>query len=131
MVKTVIKEIFITILLCAILVLVLAVVFYDYIPINKTIPEPVKYTMPEELSDIKEELLYSIDTSDENTKIETITLDEEDLAIYKQTKSYDAGKANPFEEYSEEPEQGTTDEKQENPTPTKSSGTLFDDGTTK
>ena len=147
MVKQIIKEAFVTILLCAALCLVLAIVFYEYIPINKVVPEPVQYSMPNELSEVKEELSHSIDQYDEKEPILTYTIDEDDLYGYKQTRTYNAGKADPFEVYSDEPETADTntedtpvksEENKQNSesttTHTKkttSSGTLFDDGSTK
>ena len=38
MLKSVFKEIFIMLLLCVAIVLILGVMFYNYIPTNKTIP---------------------------------------------------------------------------------------------
>ena len=38
MLKSVFKEIFIMLLLCVAIVLILGVLFYNYIPTNKTIP---------------------------------------------------------------------------------------------
>lgn len=104
MAKTVIKEIFIMLILCATLALVLAVVFYDYIPINKVVPEPIAYTMPKELSEVKEELNTSFMDKSEDLVV-SYSIEPEDLVGFKQTKEYEAGKANPFEVYEEETEE--------------------------
>ena len=146
MIKTVLKETFIMLMLCAVIALILAVFFYDYIPINKVVPEPIAYSMPEELTEVKEELQNSITNANEKV-VMTYEIDESDLAGYKQTKTYDAGKANPFEAYSEEtaPEQteennstNTTENNSsgtattsENKTNSTSTGTLFEKGNTK
>ena len=146
MIKTVLKETFIMLMLCAVIALILAVFFYDYIPINKVVPEPIAYSMPEELTEVKEELQNSITNANEKV-VMTYEIDESDLAGYKQTKTYDAGKANPFEVYSEEtaPEQteennstNTTENNSsgtattsENKTNSNSTGTLFEKGNTK
>lgn len=146
MIKTVLKETFIMLILCAVIALILAVFFYDYIPINKVVPEPIAYSMPEELTEVKEELQNSITNANEKV-VMTYEIDESDLAGYKQTKTYDAGKANPFEAYSEEtaPEQteennstNTTENNSsgtattsENKTNSNSTGTLFEKGNTK
>ena len=42
MAKTVIKEIFIFLLLLLVIALVLGIMFYDYIPNNKTVPTALK-----------------------------------------------------------------------------------------
>ena len=47
MLKSVIKEIFIILLLSIAIVLILGILFYDYIPINKVIPDREAYTTPE------------------------------------------------------------------------------------
>ena len=146
MIKTVLKETCIMILLCATIALILAVFFYDYIPINKEVPTPVAYSMPEELTEVKEELQNSISNANEKVVL-TYEIDESDLAGYKQTKTYDAGKANPFEAYSEDTSaennnnnngSDTTDNNNSetsttnnNKTNSNSTGTLFEKGNTK
>ena len=48
MFKSVIKEILIMLLLCVAIVLILGVIFYNYIPTNKAIPNKLAaYTTPE------------------------------------------------------------------------------------
>lgn len=131
MFKKVIKEIFILLLLIVVVALLLAVAFYDYVPINKVVPEPVTYSMPTELTEIKEELENTVvDTSEE--AILTYEIDEKDLSGYKQTKNYDAGKANPFEVYVEEPKESTENTNQiEKNKGENTSGTLFENKNTK
>lgn len=104
MAKKIIKEVFIMLLLCATLALALAVIFYDYIPINKVVPEPVLYTMPKELSEVEEELKTSFIDESEDLVV-SYSIEPEDLVGFKQTKEYEAGKANPFEVYEEEIEE--------------------------
>ena len=58
MAKKVIKEIIIILLLCLAIILVLGVLLYEYVPINKIIPEAVSYTTPE---DISEEINKEVD----------------------------------------------------------------------
>lgn len=139
--KTIIKESLIILLLCIIIALILAVIFYDYIPTNKIIPEQVSYSMPAELSEVQEELSNTFNTDNEKV-ILTYEITEEDLTGYKQTKIYEAGKANPFDVYKEE----TTSTKEENSNnsqqeeqklkepstnKTNSTGTIFETGNTK
>lgn len=93
--KNFLKELMITILLCIALVLILAVIFYDYIPINKTIPQPVEYTMPASLSDVKEELNKAVQNEEERI-IVTYEIDDSDLSGYKKQGSYKEGKVDPF-----------------------------------
>lgn len=96
--KNVIKEVFIMLLLCVAIILILAIVFYDYNPTNKEIPKLVTYQMPSELSEIKEEIETPLSNGEEQI-IRTYELTEDDLKGYEKT-NYDAGKVNPFEAYS-------------------------------
>lgn len=91
--KTIFKEVIITILLLIAIVLIMMVIFYDYNPINKIVPEVEPYKTSEE---IKNEL----DAQDGNFQLETIektySLDSADLSKYKNSDLYVQGKANPF-----------------------------------
>ena len=91
MIKTILKEGVITILLCVAILLILSVIFYDYNPLTKTVPNKVAYVAPNE---IKEELEGEI--SRLNTTNIVYTIEGTDLNIYKQSNSYVSGKANPF-----------------------------------
>lgn len=91
MVKSVIKEITIMLLLCIAIVLILGILFYDYIPTNKVVPKKEAYTTPE---NVKEEIEERI-TELEKTEI-SYEITGSDLNLYKQSASYKPGKANPF-----------------------------------
>lgn len=80
MTKKILREVFIMALLFIVIALLLAVIFYDYIPINKMVPEPVSYKMPEELSDIQNELKNTIVETTDKEAILTYEIDETDLA---------------------------------------------------
>lgn len=98
MFKTVIKEIIIVLLLIIAIVLILGVFLYDYIPTNKIIPKVEQYQVPE---NIKSELQENINANETQTII-TYEIDQGDLKIYEKGKEYRKGKANPFEQYSNE-----------------------------
>ena len=78
MLKIILKETIITLLLCIAILLILGVLFYDYNPLNKIVPNKISYTVPEEIkNDIQDNevkdfleggfnLVYSIDSSDLN-----------------------------------------------------------------
>ena len=91
MLKSVIKEIFIILLLSIAIALILGILFYDYIPINKYVPERQAYATPE---NVKKELEENI-TEEEKVEV-TYEVTDADLNIYKQTGTYTEGKANPF-----------------------------------
>lgn len=105
MVKTVIKEIFIFLLLLVSVVLVLGVLFYDYVPNNKVVPTALKpYQLTE---DAQEELDKTINSSSENI-VKTYYIDSSDLSVYASTKDYNKGKVNPFEDYTKESQTNST-----------------------
>ncbi len=93
MAKTIIKEIFIILLVTIAIGLVLAVIFYQFIPSNKIIPSEVTaYSAPEE---VKEEISESANEELSET-IAIYEITDSDLDLYKSTKSYNPGKVDPF-----------------------------------
>lgn len=93
MAKTIIKELIITLLLCLVIILLLGVLLYDYVPMAKTIPNEVSYTTP---TNVKEDL------AEENVEKEIIKsyeINSDDLNNFKRVKNYKPGKANPFSSY--------------------------------
>ena len=106
MAKSIAKEIIISLLLCLAILLVLAVLLYSYIPSNKTIPELVSYTVPQEAKQVLEET--DIDSSQ---VIMTYEINSSDLSTAQRTNDYNPGKVNPFSTYKVEQqtaEGGTT-----------------------
>lgn len=105
MAKTIIKEIFIILLVCIAIVLVMALVFYEYVPSNKSIPAKVEaYKTPANIqTEITENTIESYTTQEHDYTIENT-----DLSKYQASQSYNPGKANPFEEYSDSTNGGNT-----------------------
>ncbi len=92
MIKTILKETCI-ILLCVAIVLILGVIFYDYIPANKAIPNKLAtYTTP---NNVQTEIEENIVIDDEKENI-TYTITGADLNLYKQSHAYVTGKPDPF-----------------------------------
>lgn len=91
MVKSIIKEIFIMLLLCVAIALILLILFYDYIPTNRVIPTKEAYVTQE---NVKAEIAEQI-TELEKTEI-SYEITDADLNLYKQTSSYKPGKSDPF-----------------------------------
>lgn len=126
MLKSVIKEIFIILLLSIAILLILGILFYEYIPINKTIPEKEAYVTPE---NVKKELDEEIANENQTENI-IYEITDSDLDLYKQSGSHTEGKANPFvlentttnsiedPNNSEQNNSGTDDTKDEEPTNT-------------
>ena len=98
MAKNVIKEIIIILLLCLAIILILGILLYEYVPISKTVPNPVSYVRTEAV----EEELASSDTIDESQLVMTYEINSSDLNNYQQMQEYKPGKANPFAAVSED-----------------------------
>lgn len=92
--KTILKEIIICLILIAAILLILTVLFYDSIPMNKVVPTKVTYTLPENLQSELDKTLEA-----EQEVIITYTIDEKDLGVYEKTNSYNPGKIDPFSTY--------------------------------
>ncbi len=98
MAKSIIKEAGIVILLLLAVALILGIIFYEYIPSNKTIPVEIKeYALSE---DIENELKESI--IEGQNIVTTLYISDDDLYRYESTNNYDKGKANPFADYTKE-----------------------------
>lgn len=96
MIKSIIKEILIVLLLLVAIALALGVLFYEYIPTNKTVPSVATYTTSESVSnELNEEI-----TGEEQVLV-TYEITSTDLNTYTKTKDYQKGKVNPFSTYEE------------------------------
>lgn len=93
--KTVIKELIIMLLLSLVIILLLGILLYEYVPMTKTMPNPVSYTTPE---NVRQELADTEDI-DESQIIMTYEVDATDLSNYTSIQDYKPGKANPFSSY--------------------------------
>lgn len=87
-----IKDFITSALIVICIVMVLFVIFYDQIPLNKVIPEVEEYNLTPEM---KNEL-----ENDELAEIQEVIvdyyIDATDLNTYEQTNEYVGGKSNPF-----------------------------------
>ena len=93
MIKSILKEIFISIGLCLTIALVMAIMFYEYIPMQQTIPKISKYVRTESL---EEELRITTEQQEVSKTIVTYDVGKSELNGYEKTKKYVAGKPNPF-----------------------------------
>jgi len=96
MAKSIIKELIIILLILLAIILALGVLFYDYIPTNKTVPSVGQYSTSEE---VKAELEEKI--TEDDTVLVTYEITPSDLKKLEKTKDYEKGKVNPFSTYSE------------------------------
>ena len=114
--KAIIKELFIMALLLMVVVFMVGIVFYEYMPNNKTVPEPIAYRTDSSTTAILQEI--SSTTTDSGTNNTTTTaVDEpiisysigsEELSTAASKHSFTSGKTDPFAEYVE-PVATTTD----------------------
>ena len=81
MFKSVFKEIIIVLLLCVAILFVLGILFYDYNPINKVVPNKIAYNVPE---NIKNELSESVENA-LSVENKVYTIEGSDLNIYKKS----------------------------------------------
>lgn len=99
MVKSVLKEIIITLLLCIVILLILGIIFYDYNPLSKIVPNKVAYETPQEVKNKIEESEVK-DILEDGVNI-VYSIDALDLNIDRKNNSYVSGKINPFAEIAE------------------------------
>lgn len=88
----VIKEIIIFLLVCLAMMLLFAVVLYEYIPSRKVVAEVVTYSATEE---IQQQLADNVD-QETNEVVLTYEVTSSDLNNYEITNEYVPGKSNPF-----------------------------------
>ena len=93
MIKSIIKEFFIILILCLIILAILSILFYDYNPISKVVPSKVAYVTPQSVNEILEEESVE-ELVDAESRVYTI--EGSDLNLYKKSKTYDPSKENPF-----------------------------------
>ncbi len=94
MVKSIIKEIIIILLLLLAVILALGVLFYDYIPNNKTVPSVSTYKTS---STVQNELDEKV--TEAEPVLVTYEITSEDLQKLEKSNVYNKGKANPFSTY--------------------------------
>ena len=96
MVKTIIKEVLIVILICLALVLGLSIVFYNFNPSNKVVPNKISYTTSDEIKALKGETNVE-DVVGEGFNV-IFKIENADLQNYTKSNRYIDGKAHPFGE---------------------------------
>ncbi len=89
------KEIIFALLLCLLILLVLALIFYNFIPNNKTLPELEQYSTPAEISkELNEEA-----GADEERVVLTYQVDAPEVENYERINSYNPGRPNPLQNF--------------------------------
>lgn len=102
--KKIAKETIIILLLILAIILILGVLFYDYSPAKKVLPEKVAYTTPE---NVVQELATG-NSVDSGEVVMTYEVNADDIKNYKKVNQYVAGKKNPFASIEQNTENTTT-----------------------
>ena len=97
---TVVKELLIFLLLSVVILLTLAVFFYDYYPTQEAV-ESVQYVADSDTSATIEEINSSRE-SGTSSLLKSYAIGQSDLKNYEYARSYDKGNAHPFRELDDE-----------------------------
>jgi len=100
----IIKEIILMLLTCLAGMLLFAVIFYNYIPNRKIVPEVAQYNASEKIKALKAD---DIDKRNE-TIIKTFQVTSSDLINYEIANDYVPGKSNPFGSAKSNPDAGSS-----------------------
>lgn len=92
MTKSILKEIIIILLLIFAIILLLGVLLYDYVPMNKVVPQDVKYVAAEDTKVALDEKK----ATDSESVVLTYEVTATDLKNYQKVNEYNAGRKNPF-----------------------------------
>ncbi len=96
------KEIIIFALLLVVVLFVLFVLLYDFIPGKKESIKSVEYvaenSVSEVLEEIKENTGVDVQAKNQETPLKSYSVEAEDLDVYASENSYESGKSNPFDE---------------------------------
>jgi len=103
--KSISKEILIMALLLMIVVFMIGMVFYKYMPNNKTVPEPITYSVDSATTAVLQEITASNYTSDLDDEeevqdiIKSYSIGTKELTTAASKQTYISGKTDPFAEY--------------------------------
>lgn len=111
--KSLSKELFIMALLLMIVVFMIGMIFYQYMPNNKTVPEPVTYTADSTTTAVLQEIAVLSSESEEGSSepesiIKSYSIGAKELSTAAARKSYTSGKTDPFAEYKVEEQNANT-----------------------
>lgn len=113
--KSLSKELFIMALLLMIVVFMVGIIFYEYMPNNKTVPEPITYQTDGSTASVLQEIAATTTSTGGSTATETqsviksYSIGTKELSTAASKQSYTSGKTDPFAEYVETATNTTTD----------------------
>lgn len=112
--KKLVKELFIIALLAIVVIFILGILFYDYIPVEQKITS-VKYVADENvistINEIQESSGDNLLNDNQDSLLQSYKIDKDDLSNYANDNSYESGKVDPFAEDSEPVDEKTTTKK--------------------
>lgn len=103
--KSLSKELFIMALLIMIVVFMVGIIFYEYMPNNKTVPEPITYSTSSTTTAVLQEIAASASDTSSSDSMETqsiiksYSIGTKELSTAASKQSYTSGKTDPFAEY--------------------------------
>lgn len=103
--KSLSKELFIMALLIMIVVFMVGIIFYEYMPNNKTVPEPITYSTSSTTTAVLQEIASSSSDTSSSDSMETqsiiksYSIGTKELSTAASKQSYTSGKTDPFAEY--------------------------------
>ena len=103
--KSLSKELFIMALLIMIVVFMVGIIFYEYMPNNKTVPEPITYSTSSTTTAVLQEIASSASDTSSSDSMETqsiiksYSIGTKELSTAASKQSYTSGKTDPFAEY--------------------------------
>lgn len=100
------KEIFIMALLLMIVVFMIGLVFYEYMPNNKIIPDATSYSADSSTTSVLQEIAATSTSSGDDSSsgvddvlLQSYSIGQQELSTAASKHSYTSGKTNPFAEY--------------------------------
>lgn len=105
------KNIILMLLLFAVIIMMIGILFYDYLPTRVEVSKPNEYEedskVTKTLATIEKEKKEVFNNKDDGNStsgvvIQAYSLDAHDLSMYEQAGMYDSGKSNPFADLSSE-----------------------------
>lgn len=105
--KSLSKELFIMALLLMIVVFIVGIIFYEYMPNNKTVPEPITYQADSSTTSVIQEIAATTTSTGNSTATETqsviksYSIGTKELTSAAAKNSYTSGKTDPFAAYNE------------------------------
>lgn len=98
----IIKEITIGILLAIVIIILLIIALYEYMPAQKTVSSVETYQRTGQTSNVLQEIATSSLAGKNNESIiKSYSISSSDLSIYGKTGSYDKGRGDPFADVNE------------------------------